>query len=27
VAREWSEERVKDRYEWLFKYDIDAVAL
>jgi salicylate hydroxylase len=27
VTKEWSEERVKERYEWLFQYDVDAVPL
>ena len=27
VSREWTEERVNERYEWLFRYDVDAVPL
>lgn len=27
VDREWSEERVRSRYEWLFTYDVTAVAV
>lgn len=27
VSREWTEERVNERYEWLFQYDVDAVPL
>jgi salicylate hydroxylase len=27
VDREWSEERVKQSYEWLFTYDVTAVAV
>jgi salicylate hydroxylase len=27
VDREWSEESVKARYEWLFTYDVTTVAV
>jgi salicylate hydroxylase len=27
VDREWSEVRIKERYEWLFTYDVDAVPI
>ncbi len=27
VDREWSEERVKERYNWLFEYNVDAIEI
>ncbi|ARP87403.1 FAD-dependent monooxygenase [Bordetella genomosp. 9] len=27
VDREWNEARVRERYEWLFTYDVDAVEI
>jgi salicylate hydroxylase len=27
VDREWTEERVKERYNWLFEYNVDTVAI
>lgn len=27
VDREWSEEKVKERYDWLFRYDVDQVNI
>ena len=27
VDREWTEEKIRDRYEWLFTYDAATVAI
>ncbi len=27
VDREWAEERVRERYEWLFCYEVDTVSI
>ncbi|RYE79061.1 MAG: monooxygenase [Oxalobacteraceae bacterium] len=27
VDREWAEDKVRDRYDWLFRYNVDKVAL
>lgn len=27
VSREWTEERIRERYEWLFEYDVDRVQV
>jgi len=27
IDREWNEERVKERYEWLFQYDVTKVEI
>ncbi|HTK01315.1 MAG TPA: FAD-dependent monooxygenase [Bordetella sp.] len=27
VDREWNEERIRERYEWLFTYDVDAIEV
>ena len=27
VDREWAEERIAERYEWLFRYDVTTVAI
>jgi salicylate hydroxylase len=27
IDREWNEERVKERYEWLFRYDVTTVDI
>lgn len=27
VDREWAEARVRERYDWLFRYEVDTVAI
>lgn len=27
VEREWSEARVKERYDWIFSYNVDTAAI
>jgi salicylate hydroxylase len=27
VAEEWSEPRIRDRYDWLFRYRVDEVPV
>ncbi len=27
VAQQWDEARVRERYQWLFEYDVDAVLV
>ena len=27
VDREWAEDKVRERYDWLFRYNVDEVAV
>jgi salicylate hydroxylase len=27
VDREWAEEKVRERYDWLFRYNVDEVPV
>jgi len=27
VAREWAEEKLRERYDWMFRYDATTVAI